>query len=262
MIPNSKKIKNSILIKGDCLDVMKYLPDGKIDMVLCDLPYGSTVCNWDKYVPMDKLWEHYNRLLKPQCSVILFANGLFTPRVMLSNLKDYKYRYVWIKKNSTNFVHAKNRPMTKSEDILVFSKAPMGHISQLGDKRMKYNPQGLIPVNKVRKSGKSNFTGTVAGKRPSHKDEFLVEYTNYPTDVLMDFPEDSPNKKLHTSQKPVDLLKFLIKTYTDEGGIVLDNCMGSGSTCVASELCGRKSVGIEIKEKYFNIAVKRIEELI
>lgn len=246
------------LYKGDCLEVMKKIPDKKVDCIICDLPYGSTASTWDKVINSKKLWEQYNRILKDNGTTILFANGLFTPRVILSNLKDYKYRWVWVKKNSTNFVHAKNRPMTKTEDIIVFSKGAMGHKSQLGDRRMTYNPQGLIPVNKIRKGGKSNFTNTLAGKRPSHKDEFLVEFTNYPEDILMQFPELSPSKKLHTNEKPVSLLEYLIKTYTNENEIVLDNCMGSGSTGVACINTNRKFIGIEKEEKYFNIAEKRI----
>ena len=260
---NYTKYDNAMLIQGDCIEIMqKLIAKGvKVDMVLCDLPYHTTACSWDKYIPQEQLWDCYNKLLKPQGSVLLFACGLFTPRVMLSNIDDYKYRWIWVKNNSTNFVHAKNRPMTKSEDILVFSKAPMGHISQLGDKRMIYNPQGLIPCGKVKKAGSGKF-GTVAGKRPSHKEEVVQEFTNYPTDVLVDFPEDCANKKFHTSQKPIALLEYLIKTYTNENMIVLDNTMGSGSTGVACVNTNRRFIGIELEEKYFEISKTRIKEAI
>lgn len=247
------------LFLGNCLEEMKKIPDNSIHLILVDPPYGTTASNWDKEIPFSPLWKQYERILKDNGTVLIFANGIFTPRVMTSNIKQYKYRWVWIKKNSTNFVHAKNRPMTKSEDILVFSKGAMGHKSQLGNKRMTYNPQGVIPVNKIRKSGKSNFTNTLAGKRPSHKDEFLVEFTNYPTDILTDFPELTPNKKLHPNEKPVDLLEFFIKTYSNEDEIVLDNCMGSGSCGEACIKNNRKFIGIEIEKKYFNIARERIE---
>lgn len=245
------------IMQGDCLELMKNIPDGSVDLVLCDLPYGTTASNWDKEIPAERLWEQYNRIISNNGSVLLFASGLFEPRVMLSNIDDYKYKWVWVKNNSTNFVHAKNRPMTKHESILVFSKAPMGHISQLGDKRMTYNPQGIIPINKTIKAGKGRF-GTVAGIRPSHKHEFLREFTNYPNDILTDFPEVSANKKLHTNEKPVELLEYLVKTYTNEGAVVLDNCMGSGSTGVACINTNRNFVGIELDFNYFEIAKERI----
>lgn len=248
-----------ILLKGDCLKLMEDIPDKSIQLVLVDLPYGTTASNWDKEIPVNKLWKHYNRIIKSNGTLLFFANGIFTPRVMASNLEDYKYRWVWIKKNSTNFVHAKNKPMTKSEDILVFSKGAMGHKSQLGDRRMIYNPQGIIPVNKIRKNGKANFTNTLAGKRPSHKDEFIVEYTNYPTDILMAYPEVIPQLKQHPNEKPIKLLEFLIKTYSNEGDTVLDNCMGSGTCGVACKNTNRDFIGIEKEEDYYEIAKGRIE---
>ena len=244
---------------GDCLEIMSYINDKSINLVLCDLPYGTTASNWDKTIPMKYLWEHYDRILTDNGTVLLFANGIFTPRVMMSNLKQYKYRWVWVKNNTTNFVHAKNRPLTKSEDILVFSKGSMGHKSLLGGARMTYNPQGLIPCHKKIKAGKSRF-GTVAGVRPSHKDEFEREYTNYPTDILTDFPEVSSTKKLHTNEKPIPLLEYLIKTYSNENEWVLDNCMGSGTTGIACVNTERNFIGIEKDEKYFQIAKERIDK--
>lgn len=241
---------------------MKDIQDGSVNMVLCDLPYGTTDSNWDKAIPMDSLWKQYDRILTNTGTVVLFANGMFTPRVMSSNLKDYKYRWVWVKNNATNFVHAKNRPMTKSEDVLVFSKGAMGHKSQLGNKRMTYNPQGLIPCHKKVRQGRNRF-GTVAGNRPSHLqpgDVIEREWTNYPKDVLVDFPEPPPNRKLHTNEKPVSLLEYLINTYTNEGDTVLDNCMGSGSTGVACINTNRSFIGIELDETYFKIAEKRLND--
>lgn len=247
------------LRQGDCLELMRNITDKSVDLILCDLPYGTTACNWDKLIPMNKLWEQYNRVLKPTGTVLLFANGIFTPRVMCSNMNDYKYRIVWVKHTSTNFVHAKNRPLVKSEDILVFSKGSMGHASLLRDKRMTYNPQGLIPCNKTIKAGKGKF-GTVAGTRPSHKEEFIREYTNYPTDVLTDFPEPVAQNKVHPSEKPINLLEYLIKTYSNEEEVVLDNCMGSGSCGVASVNTRRNFIGIELDKEYFHIAEKRIRQ--
>ena len=246
------------LYKGDCLELMNNIEDNSIDCIICDLPYGTTASNWDKEIPMNHLWEHYDRILKPTGTVILFASGIFTPRVMQSNIDQYKYRYVWVKNNTTNFVHAKNRPLVKSEDILVFSKGSMGHKSLLGDKRMTYNPQGLIRINKVMHGGKGNFTNNLVGKRPSHKDKYVREFTNYPTDVLTEFPEVAPNKKVHTNEKPISLLEYLIKTYSNEKETVLDNCMGSGTTGVACCNLNRNFIGIEKDDKYFNIAEDRI----
>lgn len=245
--------------QGDCLDLMKDIPDKSIDMILCDLPYGTTASEWDKLIPGDKLWRHYKRIIKDNGSILLFACGSFVPMVMMSNLNDYKYKYVWIKNTATNFVHSKNRPMTKHEDILVFSKAPMGHKSLLGDKRMIYNPQGLKPINKVKKASPNRF-GTTAGIRKSHVKEYEQKYTNYPSDVISDFPELSSSKKTHPNEKPISLLEYLIKTYTNENDIVLDNCMGSGSTGVACINTNRKFIGFELDEKYFEIAKNRLEE--
>ena len=239
---------------------MCYINDKSVNLVLCDLPYGTTASNWDKAIPMKYLWEHYNRILTDNGTVLLFANGIFTPRVMASNIEQYKYRWVWVKNNSTNFAHSKNRPMTKSEDILVFSKGAMGHKSQLGDKRMTYNPQGLVRIDKLMRGGKGNFTGNLAGKRPSHTDNFVREYTNYPCDVLTEFADLPPNKKHHTNEKPVSLLEYLIKTYTNDGDTVLDNCMGSGSTGVACVNTSRNFIGIELDKKYYEIAKQRIEK--
>ena len=139
---------------GDCLEIMKDIEDKSVDMILCDLPYGTIASKWDKHIPSNKLWEQYKRLIKDNGAIVLFSSGSFTPRLMLSNIENYKYKYVWIKTNSTNFVHAKNRPMTKHEDICVFSKAPMGHVTQLGDRRMVYNPQGLIQCNQIQKQSR------------------------------------------------------------------------------------------------------------
>ena len=249
------------IINADCMDILKELPDRCINLVCCDLPYGATALDWDKYIPMDKLWLEYNRILTDIGTVLLFANGIFTCYVMSSNLKDYKYKWVWVKQNSTNFVHAKNRPMTQHEDILVFSKGSMGHKSQLGDKRMTYNPQGLIPCYQIQKQGNARF-GTVVGNRPSHlkPDEiFIREYTNYPTDVITQIPDLPPNKKMHTNEKPTDLLEYLIKTYSNENDLILDNCSGSGSLAVACYNTKRRFICIEKDKEYYEKSVERLE---
>lgn len=253
-----------ITIKNmDCLVGMKQIPDKSVNLILCDLPYGTTSSKWDKLIPADKLWKEYERIITDNGVILLFASGSFVPKVMMSNIDLYKYSWVWVKNNSTNFVHAKNRPMTKHELILVFSKAPMGHKSQLGNRRMTYNPQGLVPCQQIKKQGKGRF-GTVAGNRPSQlkeEESFVREWTNYPCDVITDFVDLPPNRKLHTNEKPVPLLEYLIKTYSNEGDTVLDNCMGSGTTGMAAKKCGRHFIGFEIEERYFEIARERIEAI-
>ena len=243
----------------DCIEGMKQLEDNSVDMILCDLPYGTTDCSWDTIIPFDKLWEQYEKIISDVGSIVLFSSGIFTAQLISSNLKLYKYKFVWVKNNTTNFVHAKNRPLTNHEDILIFSKAPMGHKSQLNERRMIYNPQGLIEINKDIKAGKGRF-GTIAGKRPSHKEIFKRTHTNYPTDILWGFSEPSANEKQHTSQKPVELFKYLIKTYSNEGDLVLDNCIGSGTTGIACIETGRKFIGFEILQEYVDIANKRLQQ--
>ena len=183
----------------------------------------------------------------------MFASGQFTYKLISSNEKIYRYKWIWFKTKRGNFVNAKNRPMTSYEEILVFSKGTTANGSKI---KMKYYPQGLIPIHKINIDNGTRF-GTMAGKRPSHKKETIQEYTNYPFDVLQ---FESVGKPIHPTQKPVALLEYLIKTYTNEGETVLDNCMGSGSTGIACVNTNRNFIGIELDEKYFNIAKERIEK--
>lgn len=246
------------LMLGDCLERMRDIPDGSVDLVLCDPPYGTTDCKWDSVIDFSAMWEQLSRVLSKGSSAVLFASGQFEPRVMLSNLSAYKYKLVWVKNKKGLFVHAKNRPMTAHESVLVFSDYPMGHASKLGERRMRYNPQGLSECS-IRHVDNGSKFGTVAGKRPSHKKSYKQESTGYPCDVLRyDVPSDK--ERLHPTQKPVDLLEYFIKTYTDEGKTVLDFTMGSGSTGVACVNTCRDFIGIELDEGYFDIAKRRIHE--
>jgi len=246
------------LYKGDCLEIMDRLIEQgvKVDAIITDPPYGTTDCKWDSVIPFDELTPKMYKMLNPNGSILLFASGLFVPRVILSDIDNYKYKMVWVKNRPGNFFHAKNRPLTQHEDILVFSKAPMGHKSLLGDKRMTYNPQGLVEVNKVQKQGENKHRG-ITGKRPSHKETFVQTHTGYRSDVLH-YNKDTGN--FHPTQKPVALLEFLVRSYTNEGETVLDFAMGSGSTGVACVNTGRNFIGIELDDKYFEIASNRIEE--
>lgn len=248
---------NVELFNGDCLEIMKQIPDKSVDMVLADLPYGTTACKWDTIIPFKPLWEQYERVIKDNGAIILTASQPFTSALIMSNPSLYKYNFVWEKSKCNNFVHAKNMPLKFHEDICVFSKAPIGHISQLGDKRMTYNPQGLKRVNKKWSRPKRYENGHKLS-RESHKLERVIEFTNYPTSVLKYNNSDNRERGLHPTQKPVELLEYLIKTYTNEGETVLDNVMGSGSTGVACINTNRKFIGIELDEKYFNIAKERI----
>lgn len=227
---------------GDCLDLMKQIPDGSIDMILCDLPYGTTKCKWDTIIPFNELWKQYNRVIKDSGVIVLFSKQPFTTELIHSNLKDYKYSLVWKKDNHDNPMMAKKRILNITEDINLFYK-----------KQCTYNPQGIIRINKITKQGRGNSLS----QQNERDTEYLQEYTNYPKNIL-EFKRDLPN--VHPTQKPVALLEYLIKTYTNEGDIILDNCMGSGSTCVACVNTNRHYIGFEKEPRYYDIACKRLDE--
>lgn len=246
------------LLQGDCLELMKDIPDGSVDMILCDLPYGTTSCSWDNIIPFDKLWEQYERIIKPNGCIALFGSQPFTSQLVHSNIKLFKYEWIWYKKRyNSGFAHAKNKPLKKHENIVIFSKGTTVHKSQ-SKIRMKYNPQGLIPIERKRKTYSN--TDVSFGERPSHRDT-IQEYTNYPQSIIeFDLTNEDliNNKPIHPTQKPVALLEYLIKTYTNEGDLVLDNVMGSGTTGVACKNLNRDFIGIEKEPDYFKIAEERI----
>ena len=229
------------LYNGDCLEVMKNIKDKSIDMIFCDLPYGTTKNKWDSIISLPKLWEQYERIIKDNGAIVLFAQMPFSITLGNSNMKLLRYEWIWKKEAGTGFLNAKKMPLKNHENILVFYK-----------KLPTYNPQMREgkPYRAVRNIPTSNY-----GKQVD-----IVVTNNdggrYPLTVL-EFQRDKD--KLHPTQKPVSLLQYLIKTYTNEGEIILDNCMGSGSTGVACMNTNRRFIGIEIDEKYFNIAKDRIE---
>ena len=245
-----KMIELNRIYNEDCLEGMKRIPDASVDCIICDLPYGTTACKWDTIIDFKELWSQYKRIIKDDRAIVLFGSGLFTYKLVSSNEALYRYKWIWYKTKRGNFVNAKNRPMTAYEEIMVFSKAATANGSK---NKMLYNPQGLIPKTTIRHDNGSRF-GTMAGKRPSHQETTISEFTNYPCDVLEFASESSP---VHPTQKPVALIEYLIKTYTNEGETILDNCMGSGTTAVAAIRTKRNFIGFELQKEYIDIANKR-----
>ena len=229
------------LMQGDCLERMEEIESGSVDMVLADPPYGTTACKWDSVIPFPEMWEQLNRIIKPNGAIVLFGSEPFSSALRMSNIKNYKQDLIWKKTNATNPMQAKKRHMMKVENIMLFYK-----------KQCTYNPQGLIRVNKITKQGKS---GIISDISKSRKSEYFQEFSNYP-DTILEYKRD---KQVHPTQKPVALMEYLIKTYTNEGETVLDFTMGSGTTGVACKNLGRKFIGIELDPDYFKIAEDRID---
>lgn len=232
------------LYNGDCLEIMNEIPDKSIDLILCDLPYGTTACKWDTLIPFDDLWKHYSRIIKDKGNILLFGTGLFAYKLAMSNEKLFRYELIWKKSKCGSPFTAKYMPMKKHENILVFGQSAAYYEPQMQEGtpyKRKYTP------NK-HNNHKFGINGT----------EHNNEGTRHPSTVL-DFPQKWRRQdQVHPTQKPVELLEFLVKSYCPEGGLVLDNCMGSGSTGVASVNTNRDFIGIELDEKYFEIAKQRI----
>lgn len=242
------------LMKGDCLEMMKLIPDASVDMVLCDLPYGTTQCAWDAIIPFEPLWTEYKRVIKGTGAIVLSASQPFTSALISSNFAMFKYCWVWEKTRPGDIFNAKNKPLKSHEDICVFSS---GTTANGSDRRMKYLPQG-VGAGGVKTNNPDEKEYAFKGKRPSHKESHVTQGSNYPRSVLK---IANPNAgSVHPTQKPVALMEYMIRTYTNEGDTVLDNTMGSGTTGVAAVNTGRKFIGIERDDKYFAIAQKRIED--
>ena len=254
-LTNFVMIPPNSLIKGDCLDILPYIDDNSVNLILCDLPYATTDCAWDSLIPFDKLWKEYNRILVKNGTVILTASQPFTTDVINSQRNLFKYELIWIKNHSTGFQHAKNRPLKIHEDVLVFSKGAANHVSLSKDMRMTYNPQGVNKISIPKKyNGKNTFVG-ILGSSPSHKKEMFTEFENYPENVIY-FEMDSDS--WHPTQKPVALFSYLINTYSNEGDLVVDNCGGSFTSAIACQNTNRSFVCIEQDEKYFIRGVERV----
>ena len=234
------------LLHGDCLELMKNIPDKSIDMVLTDPPYGTTACKWDVVIPFEPMWNELKRITKDNGAICLFGSEPFSSHLRMSNLKMFKYDWVWDKKRISNPMQAKKRPLSSIEIISCFSSSV--HV---------YNPQGLLKTSK--KLG-GNKNGSKGLQTESKSVDYVQEYTNYPRNLLQISCDNYGGNCFHPTQKPVALLEYLIKTYTLENETVLDFTMGSGSTGVACVNLNRKFIGIEKDDKYFEIAKQRIEQ--
>lgn len=242
------KIGNGEFLKGNCLELMKDIPDGTIDMILCDLPYGTTSSNWDVIIPFDLLWKQYWRIVKPNAAIVLTSAQPFTTALISSQDEYFRYCWYWIKTRQTGFQNAKKQPTRCVEDVCVFyKKSPI------------YNPQGLVYAPKVKVNGANKAgdgLGSSGGNMRTAGSTHVQEYTNYPNQIL-EF--SSVMKTVHPTQKPVELFEYLIKTYTNEGDTVLDNTAGSGTTAVAAEKNSRKWICMEQTDQYFEIATNRVK---
>ena len=229
------------LYHGDCLEVMKSIPDGSVDMILCDLPYGTTACKWDTVIPFEPLWAQYRRIAKRNAAIVLTASQPFTTALIASNMREFRYCWVWDKKIAANFASANRQPLRVTEDVVVFG-GPTYHPQKVkGRLRMKGGGKQFVGIY-----GDSDKTSL-----PYESDEY------HPTNII-EITNATRAHKVHPTQKPVALMEYLIRTYTHEGETVLDNCMGSGTTGVACANTGRQFIGIERDGKYFQIASERI----
>ena len=227
---------------------MPQIADKSVDMILCDLPYGTTACKWDTIIPFDKLWEQYSRVIKPNGAIVLTASQPFTSALVMSNPKMFKYSWIYQKSKATNFLNAKKNPLKYHEDVLVF-----------GDGLVKYFPQMVEgePYKKIHRN--DNKDDCAYGKSTrKNGDVFINKGERYPSSIIPTISNPSGRGQLHPTQKPIELMEYLIKTYTNENEIVLDNCFGSNTTGLACKSLNRKYIGIEMDENYFNKGVERV----
>ncbi len=244
--------KKEILL-GDCLELMKDIPNGSIDMILCDLPYGTTACKWDIIIPFDKLWEQYNRIIKDNGAIVLTASQPFSSALVISNTKLFKYEWIWDKNSSTNPMIAKIQPIKVHESVLVFSKG-----------KIKYNPQMQEKSIDTQKRQKRKQTlSQITSEHYTHKRILSDNSMCYPKSIQY-FKKEVNNqfgkKVFHPTQKPVSLFEYLIKTYTNENDLVLDNTAGSGTTAIACLNTNRQFIVMEKEQKYYNIILKRVAD--
>lgn len=241
-------MESNVVYNEDCLIGMSRIPDGSIDMILCDLPYGTTACKWDVVIPFEPLWKQYERIIKPNGAIVLTASQPFTSALVMSNPKLFRYEWIWIKDQAANFGAAKYRPLNLTENVLVFSISPV-----------KYNPQMWESGRKSNKTSRSKIEGVYG--RNGFKKIDREDSVKFPVNVL-EFPKPKHNDQygtFHPTQKPIALFEYLIKTYTNEGEMVLDNCAGSGTTAIACMNTNRNYILFEKEEKYYNVIQERIK---
>lgn len=240
---------NIQLYQGDCLEVMKSIPDHSVDLVLTDPPYGTTACKWDSVIPLEPMWKELKRITKPNSAIVLFGSQPFTSKLILSNFEMFKYNLIWKKNTCTGFMQAKTKPLKSYEDVVVFGNFKLAAQYFKGT----YNPQGIESVGKVKYSNKRK-DDHITGNR---KENTAQSNKGYPKDVL-EF--NSESNTVHPTQKPLALMEYLIRTYSNEGMTTLDFSMGSGTTGIACVNTNRNFIGIEKDEEYFKIASSRIED--
>lgn len=239
-------MNTNVIYNQDCIKGMSHIPDKFIDMILCDLPYGITNCKWDVIIPFEDMWEQYTRIIKDNGAIVLFGSEPFTSSLIMSNVRLFRYDLIWDKRKGCDFLNANRKPLKSHENILVFYKKSPTYNKQYWYSKPYKKIQGNKKKSEVYHLYHEAETESLDGKRN-------------PLSVLS-FPRDS--KKLHPTQKPIALLEWLIKTYTNEGEIVLDNAFGSGSTLIAAVNTNRRYIGFEIDEQYFNIARNRLDKVI
>jgi len=237
------RVSCSTFVNADCFDVFPFIEDKSIDAIICDLPYGTTACKWDSVLPFDKLWSEYERIIKPNGAIVLFGKEPFSSALIMSNVKDYKHKWVWNKKQSGSAINAKYMPLQLDEDIIVFAKG-----------KVNYYPQ--MRKGKMRKRGGYKKSNNIMGKMQEGFENYSDEY--FPTNII-EFTNPRSNK-LHPTEKPIEIIQMLIKHYTNEGDMVLDSTMGSGTTNIACIKLNRKSIGIEKEKQYYDVAVRRASE--
>lgn len=239
-------IQNNRIYLEDCLSGMKKIPDESVYAIICDLPYGTTSCSWDNIIPWDQLWSQYLRIAKENSAIVLFGAEPFSTQLRMSNLKHYKYDWYWVKNTATGFTFAKRQPMRSVETISVFSKGTTA-----------YYPQGLQNLSQPQLRSRKATEDSIYKTDSLSKNEYIQEFTGFPNNVLR-YNKETTNI-FHPTQKPIALLEYLVKTYSQKGDLILDNCMGSGTTAIACLNTERQFIGFETNEIYYDKAIERIK---